>query len=171
MKATIHQPFDAAGPRQDGAHARPDDRTHGFWVVLDGGDRTLPLTVSLPDGGEAMALFSGEDEARMFCHLRREGPNPTVRETSTGEVLSLLSGLSSEAKRVALDPFPEILGGRLLELLTLEAERFARGFASSGSLGQSPGLGTREPTRRVPPRAQPGSSPLAKRRRTLGGRF
>lgn len=37
------------------------------------------------------------------------GAQPDRPRASTGEVLSLLSGLSPEAKRVALDPFPEIL--------------------------------------------------------------
>ncbi len=40
-----------------------------MWVVLEGSARELPLTVDLPDGTEALALFSGEEEARMFCHF------------------------------------------------------------------------------------------------------
>ncbi len=61
-----------------------------FWVVLEGNCPTLPLTVSLPDGGETMALFSVEDEARMFCSLGDRATNPRLRETSAGEVISLL---------------------------------------------------------------------------------
>jgi len=39
-------------------------------MVLEGSPQALPLTVFLSDGTtEAIALFSGEEEARMFCHF------------------------------------------------------------------------------------------------------
>ena len=108
------------------------DRVYAFWVVLEGSIWTLPFTVSLPDGREAIALFSGEEEAMMFCHFSKQGAQGSVRETTAGEVLSLLYGPWSVARHVALDPFPEVLGSRLLELLTLSRERFARSFAGAG---------------------------------------
>jgi hypothetical protein len=121
----------SAGRRADGARVdRADDRTYTFCIVPDGsGDRALPLTVFLPDGGEAIALFSGEEEARMFCHLGRKGAGSQhVREIPAGEVLSLLHRAGASIEHVALDPFPEVLGTNLLELLALPGERFARRF-------------------------------------------
>jgi hypothetical protein len=56
----------------------------------------------------------------------------TIRQTTAGEVLSLLYCPWS-AKHLALDPFPEILDDRLLGLLTLDRARFARRFAGLGS--------------------------------------
>jgi hypothetical protein len=105
------------------------DRVNAFWVVLEGSTWTLPFTVSLPDGREAIALFSGEEEAGMFRHFSKQGAKGSVRETTAGEVLSLLYGPWSVAGHVALDPFPEVLSSRLLGLLTLSRERFARSFA------------------------------------------
>jgi hypothetical protein len=102
-------------------------------VVLEGDARRLPLTVFLPDGKEAIALFSGEEEARMFCHFREEEASANIRVTTAGEVLSLMYCPWCAAKHVALDPFPEILGKRLLELLTLDREDFARRFAGLDS--------------------------------------
>jgi hypothetical protein len=102
-------------------------------VVLEGDARRLPLTVFLPDGKEAIALFSGEEEARMFCHFREEEASANIRVTTAGEVLSLMYCPWCAAKHVALDPFPEILGKRLLELLTLDREGFARRFAGVDS--------------------------------------
>jgi hypothetical protein len=102
-------------------------------VVLEGDARRLPLTVFLPDGKEAIALFSGEEEARMFCHFREEEASANIRVTTAGEVLSLMYCPWCAAKHVALDPFPEILGKRLLELLTLDREDFARRFAGVDS--------------------------------------
>ena len=55
-----------------------------------------------------------------------------IRQTTAGAVLSLLY-CPWLAKHVALDPFPEILGDRLLGLLTLDRARFARRFAGLGS--------------------------------------
>jgi hypothetical protein len=101
-----------------------------LWVVLGGGAPASPFTVLLPDGREAMALFSSEEEARMFCHCGKEGADLRVRETSTGEVLSLLF-CPWCAKHSVLDPLPEVLGGRLsrsLELLALDRQSFARSF-------------------------------------------
>jgi hypothetical protein len=109
-------------------------RVDTFWVVLSGRGPALPLRVALPDGREAIALFSGEDEARMFCSLREEAEaNPHFRETSLGEVISLLYSPLTAARHVALDPLPGILGTKLSGLITLDRERFARSFAGIGS--------------------------------------
>jgi hypothetical protein len=113
----------------------PAPRVKTFWVLLEGRTGALPLCVASPDGREALALFTGEEEARMFCCLRGD-ENPRLRETSAGKVLSLL--YCSAIKCVALDPFPEVLGSELLGLITLGRERFARSFAGLRPLGGSP---------------------------------
>jgi hypothetical protein len=107
-------------------------RVGTFWIVLEGSGPPLPLEVALPCGREALALFSGEDEAEMFCSLR-EGADPHLRETSVGEIISLLYCPLTAARHVALDPLPGILGSRLLGLITLDRERFARSFAGIGT--------------------------------------
>jgi hypothetical protein len=123
-----------AAPHNHGVRARQTSTVHAFWMVLEGSPQALPLTVFLSDGAtEALALFSGEEEARMFCHFCEKGASAKIRQTTTGEVISLLYCPWCAAKHVALDPFPEILGGRLLELLTLDREDFARRFAGLGS--------------------------------------
>ena len=117
-------------PHKSDVRARQVDGTYAFWVVLEGGTWTSPLTVSSPEGREALALFSGEEEARMFCHFDKRGAKGSVRVTSAGGVLSLLYGPWSVARHGALDPFPKVLGSRgLLGPLTLERERFVQTFA------------------------------------------
>ena len=124
----------AAPHKKHGVRARRTSTVRTFWIVLEGSAWGLPLTVSLSDGTEAMALFSGEEEARMFCHFCEEGASTNIRRTTTGEVLSLLYCPRCAAKHVALDPFfPEILGERLLGLLTLSRADFALRFAGLGS--------------------------------------
>jgi hypothetical protein len=83
------------------------------------------------DGREAIALFSGEEEAMMFRHFSKEGVNSSILETSAGEVLSLLYGPWSVAGHVALDPVPEVLDIRLSGLLRLSREHFAQSFAGA----------------------------------------
>jgi hypothetical protein len=129
-----------AAPHKHGVRARRTRTVHAFWMVLEDSPRALPFMVFLSDGKEALALFSGEEEARMFCHFCEEGASTNLRQTTTGEVISLLYCPWCAAKHVALDPFPEILGERLLGLLTLDREDFARRFA---------GLGT-DPVARLP---------------------
>ena len=116
-------------PHKYGARARRTSTVHSFWVVLEGDTWTAPLTVLLPEGKEAIALFSAEEEARMFCHLSKQRPKGSVRQTTAGGVLALLYGPWAVARHVALDPLPEILGGGLLGLLTLGREHFAQSFA------------------------------------------
>ena len=122
-----------AAPHKHGLRARRSSMVHVFWIMLEGSPRALPLTVFLSDGKEALALFSGEEEARMFCHFCEEGASANLRQTTAGEVISLLYCPWCAAKHVALDPFPEILGSRLLGLLTLDRADFARRFAGLGS--------------------------------------
>ena len=68
------------------AHAR---RGNAFWVVRGGSAPARLFAVFLAEGREAMALFSSEYEARVFCQCGEDGTDLRVRETSTGEVLSL----------------------------------------------------------------------------------
>jgi hypothetical protein len=119
-------------------------------MVLEGSPQALPLMVFLSDGKEALALFSGEEEARMFCHFCEEGASTNIRQTTTGEVISLLYCPWCAAKHVALDPFPEILLGSrlLLGLLRLSRADFARRFAG---LGFEPGARLPRGTQRVRP--------------------
>jgi hypothetical protein len=112
-----------------GVRARRTSTVHSFWVVLESGTWTAPFTVLLPEGKKAIALFSAEEEAMMFCHLSKQGKKGSIRHTTAGGVLSLLYGQWAVARHVALDPLPEILGGGLLGLLTLDKEHFTRSFA------------------------------------------
>jgi hypothetical protein len=126
----------SAAPQKHGVRARRTSTVHAFWMVLEGSPQALPLTVFLSDGTtEALALFSGEEEARMFSHFCERAASTNIRQTTPGEVISLLYCPWCAAKHVALDPFPEILGGRLLlGLLTLDRAEFARRFAGLDSV-------------------------------------
>jgi hypothetical protein len=104
-------------------------RTHSrqFWLIAryrTGGMEVLRTI--LASGREALPVFSFEDEARMFLDLGAPGGGWRARETTAGELTSVLCGLCANVDRVVLDPVP--LPGRLSEgvneLLSMEREAF-----------------------------------------------
>jgi hypothetical protein len=124
---------DVVAPHKQGAHPHRTGTVHAFWVVLGGGSWVLPLTVFSADGKEAVALFSGEEEARMFCRLREpwdEWAISTIRRTTAGGVLSMLY-CPRLVRHVALDPLPGFLGERHSGQMALSRARFARRFSGA----------------------------------------
>ena len=155
MDLTYGGRCEALPPHKDGTLARRMGEAHAFWVVLEVVAWGSPLTVLSPEGKEAIALFSGEEEAKMFCRfLGGEGTNTTVKRTTAGGVLSLLY-CPWTPKQVALDPIPGTLGERLVGLLTIERARFARRFVGVGSepVARTPWVESRSPWRQALPRA------------------
>ena len=77
------------------------------------------LTVSLGSSGEALAVFSFEQEAKMFLDLQRAASEEgwRVRQTSVGELVSVLYGPCSDANKVALDPTPAVGRNELVDEL------------------------------------------------------
>jgi hypothetical protein len=61
----------------------PAPRADTFWIVLDSSGPLVPLRIVLPDGREALALFSGEEEAKMFCSLREAEGDPHLLWSSS----------------------------------------------------------------------------------------
>lgn len=109
-----------------------------YWLVMkQETGRTAPLTVTLPDGGEALPVFSFEEEAQMFLWFVENGDEWFAFEVSSGELISLLFGPRAVAQNVALDPSPEIVDEMAVGLVTVSRERFvgritgAEGFGSS----------------------------------------
>jgi hypothetical protein len=99
-----------------------------FWLIAryrSGGMEVLKTIVA--SGREALPVFSFEDEARMFLELGASG-GWRVRETTAGELTSVLCGPCAKVDRVVLDPVP--LPGPRIEglngLLSMEREAFIR---------------------------------------------
>jgi hypothetical protein len=67
---------------------RRNERPSGsaFWLIFADEHQLMhPVTVTLPGGGEALAIFSSEEEAEMFLWLGMEGDGWRTGETSAGE--------------------------------------------------------------------------------------
>ncbi len=79
-------------------------RTHGRMEVLTitaGGEMVLPI-------------FSFQEEVELFLRLEATEADWWPRETTTGELASLLLGLCARVDKVALDPVPGLGGKEIL---------------------------------------------------------
>ena len=96
--------------------------------VVAGGEgghlRTEMLTVNC-GGGRTLPVFSGEGEAEMFVWLEGAFEDGwQVRETSTGELVSILCGPCVGVRSVALDPSPGMAKAEMIGLVTVARKRF-----------------------------------------------
>ena len=100
-----------------------------YWLIVrEERNRMEVLTVWLTGRGEALPVFSSEEEARIFCEREASERESDwrLRETSTGELASVLLGLCADVKRVALDPLSQADVGMLGNLLCMERKDFVR---------------------------------------------
>ena len=77
-------------------------------IVNNEKDRMDVLTIQLSTGGEALPVFSHEEEAEEFVRLESSGTGWRTRETSIRELVSVLLGPCADVGWVALDPWPGI---------------------------------------------------------------
>jgi hypothetical protein len=98
-----------------------------YWLVVrDGCDRVEVLTIRALDGLQALPVFSFEEEAEMFLHLRGSRDGWRLRETGTGELLSMLYTILRDVRYVTLDPIPENSGLNGSGLLSISREAFVK---------------------------------------------
>ena len=100
---------------------RPASR---WWLLVkDGGSGAEVLVVGHGDE-QALPVFSGEGEAEMFVWLGGAFEDGwRVRESSAGELLSILYGPCAGVGSVALDPSPGI-DAEMLDLNCVSRGRF-----------------------------------------------
>jgi hypothetical protein len=100
------------------AHLRPK-----FWLVARDGDHPLEMFTMSCGSAESLPVFSHEEEADMFLDLGGAGDGWRTRESSAGEIVSLLFGLCSRVSSVALDPSP-LMTPEILDLVRVDRGRF-----------------------------------------------
>jgi hypothetical protein len=110
-------------------------RTQRYWVIAkDGLGQPDLLTVDLDGAGQALPVFSFEEEAEMFLWLQTTEDGREVRETTPGQLVSILYGPCADVGRVMLDPLPEI-GARLqISLLGMDRRDFVESVMGARSL-------------------------------------
>jgi hypothetical protein len=115
--------------------ARIAGRLH--WLVIKHlTSRMVVFTTHLCGDPKALVVFSFEEEAQMFLDLRLAAAKDgwRVRQTSVGELVSVVYGPCSDTKKVVLDPVPEIGREELTGVLGMHREEFLRFLLGKKSL-------------------------------------
>jgi hypothetical protein len=109
-----------------------------YWVIAkdakDGFSQPEVLTVDLDDAGEALPVFSFEEEAEMFLWLQTTEEGWEVRETTPGQLVSILYGPCAHVGRVMLDPLPEIGASMQISLLGMDRNDLVESVIGARSL-------------------------------------
>jgi hypothetical protein len=115
--------------------------TQRYWVIAkdakdgtDGFGQPDLLTVDLDGTGEALPIFSFEEEAEMFLWLQTTEDGWEVRETTPGQLVSILYGPCADVGRVMLDPLPEIGLSMQISLLGMDRHDFVESVMGARSL-------------------------------------
>ena len=96
-----------------------------YWLIAKNEHRRVRVLTLYRCGEEVLPVFGHEEEADMFLQLGCVGSDGWgVRQSSAGELVSVLYGLCAEVKEVALDPLPEMVAESALGLVSLPRERF-----------------------------------------------
>lgn len=103
-----------------------------WWLVAK--DEQLLAEVLTVDcgGGRALPIFSGEGEAEMFVWLGGAFEDGwRIRETSTGELVSILCGPCESVRSIALDPSPG-MKVEMIGLVIVARKRFLDRIVAPG---------------------------------------
>jgi hypothetical protein len=118
-----------------------------FWLVVRHEGRQMEVLMVGRSGEQALPVFSCVGEAEMFVWLEGAFEDGwRVRETSAGELVSILYGPCAGVERAALDPSPEMVGINAVSLVSVTRERFLSWILGSPC---SISLGAHHHTRRL----------------------
>ena len=94
-----------------------------------------PLTLDPTGDGAFLPVFSFKDEARTFLELLGDEEKERgwrSRETSPGELISVLLAPCAKVKRVALDPLPLSCGEAILPFISIKRNHFVKELMVEG---------------------------------------
>jgi hypothetical protein len=75
-----------------------------LWLIVRQGCSGIVVFTT----NDHLPIFSFRDEAEIFLHFESAGEGWHARETSCGELVSLLYGPCREVEHISLDPVPKI---------------------------------------------------------------
>ncbi len=120
-----------------------------FWLIVTRAQGRMEVLTLVTGGETVLPVFSFQEEGEFFLRLEATEADWWPRETTTGELVSLLLGLCSGADKVALDPLPSLGERELIALVSTGRRHFVRHL-----LGEVTAL----PERNKPPGRERGRS-------------
>jgi hypothetical protein len=96
-----------------------------YWLIAEQrNNRIQALTIRTDDEQETLPVFSSGEEAETILRFEGATGGWRARESSVGELVSVLSGPCAGVKKVAFDPSPEMVVEGTLGLVSLLRESF-----------------------------------------------
>jgi hypothetical protein len=97
-----------------------------FWLIVTPAQGRMEVLTFDTGGETVLPVFSFQEEGEFFLGLEATEADWWPRETTTGELVSLLLGLCAGVDKVALDPLPGLGGREIVELVSTGRRRFVR---------------------------------------------
>ena len=123
-----------------------------FWLIATRAHGWRGVLTIDAVGATVLPVFSFQEDGEFFLGRESAEADRWLRETSTGELVSLLLGLCAGVDKVALDPLPGLGEGEIVELVSTGRKHFAHHllgeFAASTERENPPGreMGRSDPT-------------------------
>jgi hypothetical protein len=98
-----------------------------LWIIISYQNNQMDALTLDPDGdGGFLAVFSFQEEAEAFLSLLEDDQKSDwrSRQTTAGELVSILLGPCAGVRGVALDPLPLLFSRALLRFVSVNRERF-----------------------------------------------
>jgi hypothetical protein len=100
-----------------------------LWIIISyQNNRMDALTLDPDSDGGFLAVFSCKEEAEAFLNLLEDDQKSDWRgrQTTAGELVSILLGPCASVKGVALDPLPLLFSRAMLRFVSVNRERFVQ---------------------------------------------
>ena len=97
-----------------------------FWLIATRAHGRIEVLTIDADGETVLPVFSFQDEGEFFLNLEATEADWWPRESTTGELVSLLLGLCARVDKVALDPLPGLGEREIVELVSTGRRHFVR---------------------------------------------
>jgi len=97
-----------------------------FWLIVTQAHGKMEV-LTIDAGGETvLPVFSFQEQGEFFLSLEAAEADWWPRQTTTGELVSLLLGLCARVDKVALDPLPSLGEREIIGLVSMGRRRFVR---------------------------------------------
>jgi hypothetical protein len=97
-----------------------------FWLIASRAHSLREVLTIDASGETVLPIFSLQEEGEFFLGLEATEADWWIRETTTGELVSLLLGLYAGVDKVALDPLPGLGEREIVELVSTGRRHFVR---------------------------------------------
>jgi hypothetical protein len=135
-----------------------------FWLIVTRAHGRMEV-LTIDAGGETvLPVFSFREEGEFFLRLEATPADWWPRETTPGELVSLLLGLCARVDKVALDPLPGLAEREIIGLVSTDRRHFVRHLMGEVTAHSEPkrpsgrGTGRSDPTRLWKGRTKPAQS-------------